>query len=51
MYETSDAKAFRDVAVYADQNCVKANRVDARFVDHKGKKDELSAGGEAWKER
>ena len=38
MYETPVAQAYRDVPVYADHTCVKANRVDARFVDHKGKK-------------
>ena len=38
MYESPDAQAYWDVPVYADHTCVKANRVDARFVDHKGKK-------------
>ena len=38
MYESPDAQAYWDVPVYADRTCVKANRVDARFVDHKGKK-------------
>ena len=38
MYESRDAQAYWDVPVYADHICVEANRVDARFVDHKGKK-------------
>ena len=36
--ESPDAQAYWDVPVYADHTCVEANRVDARFVDHKGKK-------------
>ena len=38
VYESPDAQAYWDVPVYADHTCVEANRVDARFVDHKGKK-------------
>ena len=39
--------------VYFDHTCVKASRVDARFLDHKGKRvwaveiDELSMCGES----
>ena len=36
--ESPDAQAYWDVPVYADHTCVKANRVDALFADHKGKK-------------
>ena len=53
MYKTPDAQAYRDVMVYADHTCVKANRVDAPFVDHKGKKVwavELPVGEELQKE-
>ena len=38
VYESSEALAFWDVPVYAKHTIVKANRVDARFVDHKNKK-------------
>ena len=44
---------YWDVPVYFDNTCVKANRVDARFLDHKGKRvwaveiDELSVCGES----
>ena len=38
VYESSEALAFWDVPVYAEHMIVKANRVDARFVDHKNKK-------------
>ena len=38
VYESSEALAFWDVPVYAEHTIVKANRVDARFVDHKTKK-------------
>ena len=38
LYESSEALAFWDVPVYAEHTIVKANRVDARFVDHKNKK-------------
>ena len=31
-------QAYWDVPVYADHTCVEANRVDARFVDHRRKK-------------
>ena len=37
IYESDDAEAFWDVPVYAEHAYVKANRVDARFVDHKTK--------------
>ena len=36
--ESSEALAFWDVPVYAEHTIVEANRVDARFVDHKTKK-------------
>ena len=35
--ESDEAKAFWDVAVYAEHTYVRANRVDVRFVDHKAK--------------
>ena len=38
MYESPEVQAYWDVPVYADHICVEANRVDARVVDHKGKK-------------
>ena len=38
VYESSEALAFKDVPVYEEHTIVKANRVDARFVDHKNKK-------------
>ena len=39
MCETPDAQAYSwNVPVYADHTCVKANGVDARFLDQKGKK-------------
>ena len=38
VYESSEALAFWDVPVYAEHIIIKANRVDARFVDHKNKK-------------
>ena len=38
MYKSYSAHAYRDVPVYADCNCINANRVDARIVDYKGKK-------------
>ena len=38
VYESSEALAFWDVPVYAEHTIVKANRVDAQFVDHKNKK-------------
>ena len=38
VYESSEALAFWDVPVYAENTIVKANKVDARFVDHKNKK-------------
>ena len=44
MYETHDAQAYWGVPVYADHVCVKANRVDKRFVDHKGKKVRVVRG-------
>ena len=38
VYESSEALAFWDIPVYAEHTIVKANRVDARFVDHKNNK-------------
>ena len=38
VYESSEALAFWDLPVYAEHTIVKANRVNARFVDHKNKK-------------
>ena len=38
MYVSTDAQAFWDVPVYAEHPFVRANRVDARFVDHKVKR-------------
>ena len=38
VYESSEALAFWEVPVYAEHTIVKANRVNARFVDHKNKK-------------
>ena len=38
MYESTDAQAFWDVPVCAEHTFVRANRVDARFVDHKVKR-------------
>ena len=38
MYESSDAQANWDVLVFANHTCFKAYSVDARFVNHKGKK-------------
>ena len=35
MYVSTDAQAFWDVPIYAEHTFVRANRVDARFVDHK----------------
>ena len=32
MYESPDAQVYWDVPVYTNHTCVKANRVDARFV-------------------
>ena len=37
IHESDEGKAFWDVAVYAENTYVRANRVDARFVDHKAK--------------
>ena len=37
IYESAEGKVFWDVAVYAEHTYVRANRVDARFVDHKAK--------------
>ena len=37
IYESDEAKAFWDVAVYAEHTYVRAIRVDVRFVDHKAK--------------
>ena len=38
IYESPKALTFWDVPVYAPHTIVKANRKDARFVDHKTKK-------------
>ena len=38
VYESSEELAFWDVPVYAERTIVKANRVDARFVDYKNMK-------------
>ena len=38
VFESSEALAFWDVPVYAEHTIVKANRGDARFVDHKNNK-------------
>ena len=38
MYGSLEVLAFWDVPFYAEHTIVKANRVDARFVDHKTKK-------------
>ena len=38
MYESTHAQAFWDVPVYAEHTVVRANRVDARIVDHKEKR-------------
>ena len=35
--ESDDAKTFWDVPVYAEHAYFKADRVDARFMDHKTK--------------
>ena len=37
VYESEDAQAFWDVPLYADYVVVRANRIDARIVDHKRK--------------
>ena len=37
VYESADAQAFWDVPLYADHVVVRANRIDARVVDHKRK--------------
>ena len=38
MYVSTDAQAFWDVPVYAEHTFVRANRMDARFLDHKVKR-------------
>ena len=38
LYESTQAQAFWDVPVYAEHTTVRANRVDARIIDHKEKK-------------
>ena len=38
MYESTHARAFWDVQVYAEHTVVCANRVDVRIVDHKEKR-------------
>ncbi|PFX27514.1 hypothetical protein AWC38_SpisGene7754 [Stylophora pistillata] len=39
LYKSPDAEAYWDVPVYADHTYVRSNRVDARFIDHKNKKE------------
>ena len=34
-YESEDVQAYWDVSIYVEYSSVRANRVDARFVDHK----------------
>ena len=38
LFESTQAQAFWDVPVYAEHTKVRANRVDARIIDHKEKK-------------
>ena len=38
IYESPEALAYWDLPVYAEHTIVKANRVDAQFVDHNTKK-------------
>ena len=38
LYESTQAQALWDVPVYAEHTTVRANRVDARIIDHKEKK-------------
>jgi len=38
MYENERAKAFWDVAVYAENTEVRANRIDARVIDKRRKR-------------
>ena len=37
VYENSEVQVFWDVPVYADYQEVRANRVDARIINHKSK--------------
>ena len=37
VYENSEVQVFWDVPVYADYQQVRANRVDARIINHKSK--------------
>ena len=37
LYQSTDAEAYWDVPVYAEHTFVRANRVDARFINHKNK--------------
>ena len=37
LYESEDVKAYRDIPVFAEYNEGRANRVDARIVDHQAK--------------
>ena len=51
MYESERAKAFWDVAVYAENTEVRANRIDARVTDKQKKRvlalrDELPLDGQ-----
>ena len=38
MYENERAKAFSDVAIYAENTEVRANRIDARVIDKQKKR-------------
>ena len=38
VYESENVKAYWDVPIYADQQEVRCNRVDARIVNHKCKR-------------
>ena len=38
MYEANNAQAFWDVPLLAEHLEVRANRVDARFINHKSKR-------------
>ena len=37
LYESQDVQAFWDIPVFAEHNEVRANRVDARIVNHREK--------------
>ena len=46
IYESDEGKAFWDMAVYAEDTFVRANRIDVRFVDHKAKQVHLGSRNE-----